>query len=125
MKLHIKNMVCDRCIMVVKSELEQLGDYVLSVDLGEAEITETLTQKELTALNETLQKVGFSLIDDRKTRTVEKTKNLIIALVYAQNNGLTTPLSQYLSFELGQDYSSISHWFSSQEGTTIEQYYVL
>lgn len=23
--LHIKNMVCNRCIMVVKSQLEQLG----------------------------------------------------------------------------------------------------
>jgi len=125
MKLHIKNMVCDRCKMVVQSELEQAGYEVVRVDLGEAEITETLSQKELASLNEHLQTVGFSLIDDRKTRVVEKTKNLIIALVHSQNNGLTTPLSQYLSFEIGQDYSSISHWFSSHEGTTIEQYYVL
>jgi AraC-like DNA-binding protein len=125
MKLHIKNMVCDRCKMVVKSELEQLGYDVLRVDLGEAEITETLNQKDSNALNERLQSVGFSLIDDRKTRVVEKTKNLIVALVQAKNNGLTTTLSQYLSFELGQDYSSISHWFSAHEGTTIEQYYVL
>jgi YesN/AraC family two-component response regulator len=125
MKLHIKNMVCDRCKMVVKSELEQSKFNVLSIDLGEAEITETLNQKQLTALNERLQAVGFSLIDDRKTRVVEKTKNLIVALVHSQNNGLTTTLSQYLSFEIGQDYSSISHWFSAHEGTTIEQYYVL
>jgi len=125
MKLHIKNMVCDRCKMVVTSELEQSGYYVLNVDLGEAEITETLSQKELENLNARLQAVGFSLIDDRKTRVVEKTKNLIVALVHAQNNGLTTTLSRYLAFEIGQDYSSISHWFSSQEGTTIEQYYML
>lgn len=124
MKLHIKNMVCDRCKMVVRSELEKLGYYVLRVDLGEAEITETLSQKELAEINEALQGVGFALIDDRKTRVVEKTKNLIVALVQSQNNGLTTTLSQYLSFELGQDYSSISHWFSAHEGTTIEQYYV-
>jgi YesN/AraC family two-component response regulator len=111
--------------MVVKSELEQSGFYVLSVELGEAEITETLSQKELSALNDRLQTVGFSLIDDRKSRVVEKTKNLIVALVHSQNNGLTTTLSQYLSFEIGQDYSSISHWFSAHEATTIEQYYVL
>ena len=30
--LHIKNMVCNRCIMVVKSQLEQLGLHPLSVD---------------------------------------------------------------------------------------------
>ena len=111
--------------MVVKSELEQSGFYVLGVELGVAEITENLNQKELAALNEKLQAAGFSLIDDRKTRVVEKTKNLIVSLVHAKNNGLTTPLSQYLAFEIGQDYSSISHWFSSHEGTTIEQYYML
>ena len=125
MILHVKNMVCDRCKMVVKSELEHSGFNVLDVDLGEVEISETPSQNELAKLNNRLKTVGFSLIDDRKSRIVEKTKNLIIALVHSQNNGLTTPLSQYLSFEIGQDYSSISHWFSAQEGTTIEQYYLL
>lgn len=125
MKLHIKNMVCDRCKMVVKAELEQSGYHVLHVDLGEAEIREALAPKEIAALNEKLLAVGFSIIDDRKTRVVEKAKNLIVALVHSKNNDLTTPLSQYLAFEIGQDYSSISHWFSLQEGTTIEQYYVL
>jgi len=118
-------MVCDRCIMVVRSELEQLGHYVLRVDLGEAEITDTLTPEELAQVNDRLKAVGFSLIDDRKKRVVEKTKNLIVALVQSENNSLKTTLSQYLSFELAQDYSSISHWFSAQEGTTIEQYYAL
>jgi len=111
--------------MIVQSELEQSGHRVVEVKLGEAEITETLSQKELAALNHRLESVGFALIDDRKTRVVEKAKNLIVELVHSQNNGLTTPLSQYLSFEIGQDYSSISHWFSALENTTVEQYYVL
>lgn len=125
MKLHIKNMVCHRCKMAVRSELEKSGLHTVSVVLGEAEITEDLGKAELEKLNEALQKLGFSLIDDRKARTVETTKNLITTLVRSKNNDLNTTLSQYLMFETGQDYSSISHWFSALEGTTIEQYYML
>ena len=32
--LHIKNMVCNRCIMVVRNQLEQLGLHPLSVELA-------------------------------------------------------------------------------------------
>ncbi|MEC5165540.1 hypothetical protein RCH18_001271 [Flavobacterium sp. PL11] len=35
MKLYIKNMVCNRCILVVKWKLEQLGFELLDVKLGE------------------------------------------------------------------------------------------
>jgi len=40
MKLYIKNMVCRRCEIVVKSELEKLGLHPLSVNLGEVELEE-------------------------------------------------------------------------------------
>ena len=33
-------MVCGRCIMVVKSELEKLGIFPVSVKLGEVELVE-------------------------------------------------------------------------------------
>lgn len=35
MRLHIKNMVCNRCVMVVRNEMEQLGFDVKEVKLGE------------------------------------------------------------------------------------------
>ena len=40
MRLYIKNMVCPRCIMVVKSELEKLGLKPLHISLGEVDIQE-------------------------------------------------------------------------------------
>ena len=40
MKLHIKNMVCNRCKIVVKSELEKLGLHIITVNLGNVEILE-------------------------------------------------------------------------------------
>lgn len=125
MQLYIKNMVCDRCRMVVKSVLEQSGLHPLSVALGEVSISETLTKAEEHELDKQLQPLGFVLIQDRKSLVIEKIKNRIITLVHYNNNVLKTTLSHDIAMVIGQDYSYISSWFSRQEGMTIEQYYAL
>jgi AraC-like DNA-binding protein len=124
MKLYIKNMVCSRCKMVVKSELEKSGLHPLSVELGEVEISETSIDHVKAALLHNLQSVGFDLMDDRKSKTIEKIKNLIIDLVQNRNNRLHTNLSDYLVQQLSQDYSTLSNLFSEVEGMTIEKYFI-
>jgi hypothetical protein len=47
LKIFIKNMVCIRCKMVVKLELDKLGLHYRTVELGEVEIMENLTDKEM------------------------------------------------------------------------------
>ena len=47
--LHIKNMVCNRCIMVVKSQLEQLGLHPLSVELGIAVLPDAVQRRNVSA----------------------------------------------------------------------------
>jgi len=42
MKLFIKNMICNRCKIVVKSELEKLGLRPVAVDLSEVELADEL-----------------------------------------------------------------------------------
>jgi AraC-like DNA-binding protein len=125
MKLFIKNMVCNRCKTVVRSELENYGLSPLSVELGDVEIAETLNKSELDRLNTQLQQHGFEIIDDRRNRVTEKVKNLIIELVQSKDNYLQTNLSDYLAQEIGSDYSYISNLFSQQESITIEQFYIL
>ena len=44
-KLIIKNMVCNRCIKVVREELEKLGYIVNNITLGEAEINREPSDK--------------------------------------------------------------------------------
>jgi len=39
MKLYIKDMVCNRCIMVVKQEPEKLNLKMASVNFGKVELT--------------------------------------------------------------------------------------
>lgn len=118
-------MVCSRCKMVVKSELEKFGLHTIAVELGEVEITETLEKIEKEKLDVLLKSFGFELIDDKKSRIIEKVKNLVIKLVQEQNNELKINLSIYLSDNLHQDYNYISQLFTQVEGTTIEQYFIL
>lgn len=118
-------MVCNRCVMVVKSELEKFGLHTFTVELGEAEILETLDKEKEEELNERFLTLGFEIIDDKKKRVVEKVKNLIVELVHFKDNHFKTNLSDYIVAAIGQDYSYISNLFSLQEITTIEQYYIL
>jgi AraC-like DNA-binding protein len=125
MKLYIKNMVCSRCKMVVKSELEKLGLQLLTVNLGEVETINEVSENEKAKISNVLKSFGFELIDDKKSKTITKIKALIIELIYAKNNQINTNLSEHLSTQLLQDYNSLSNLFSEVEGITIEKYFIV
>lgn len=124
MKYYVKNMVCDRCKMVVKQEIEKLGLQVLSISLGEIELIEDLNSEQKQHVKEVLEILGFSLIDDKKSRLIEQVKTIIIELVHHDNSELKINLSDYLSDRLHLDYNYISNLYSEVEGTTIEKYYI-
>ena len=59
--LHIRNMVCNRCILVVRQLLEGLGLTPLHIELGKAIVQEELPPEAKAALNTALEAVGFEL----------------------------------------------------------------
>lgn len=127
LKLFIKNMVCNRCKMVVKSRLEALQLHPVHVELGEAVLAEeSLTAVQEEQLKTELEQLGFELIDDRKSRMIEKIKSIIINLVHHQDadDQPKLKLSEVISAALHYDYPYLSKLFSEVEGTTIEQYLI-
>lgn len=122
--LFIKNMVCNRCIIVMKNELEKLGLSAISIKLGEVIFEKNITVEEKEKLDEALLELGFQIIDDKKSRIIEKIKNTIIELVHHQENEAKTNLSDILSTKLHHDYNYLSNLFSEVEGTTIEKYFI-
>lgn len=124
MKLYIKNMVCSRCKMVVKEVMEKQGLHPVSVELGEAELSEELTKDQSEQLYHSLKALGFEIIDDKKARTVEKIKNAIVTLVHHSDQHLQINLSEFIAAKLHQDYNYLSNLFSEVEGTTIEKYFI-
>ena len=124
MKLFIKNMVCIRCKMVVKEELTKLGLKYSSVDLGEAEIFESITAIQREQFRAALLKSGLELMDDKKSVLIQKIKTIIIELVHYSEEPLAVNLSAYLSEKLQHDYTYLANLFSEVQGTTIEKFFI-
>jgi AraC family transcriptional regulator len=123
-KIYIKNMVCNRCIRAVDSILNgQLIPHE-NVQLGEVTLLAPLKAETKNALNAALKEEGFELIDDRRSRLIEKIKKLILKRINTGLDESTDNLSDYLAGEMHLDYSYLSNLFSSVEGMTIEKYFI-
>lgn len=125
--LYIKNMVCNRCIRVVKEELEKLSIVIKKISLGEVETESIINKETLEIIREMLEQNGFELIEDKKVKIIEKVKNIIIETIYGNEEFLSVSknFSKLLEKEIGLDYRYMSTLFSSLESITIEQYIII
>jgi AraC family transcriptional regulator len=124
--LHIKNMVCNRCIKVVQEELMGLGLTIKSIELGEVKLNEQLSEKDIDNIRKVLFNNDFELIDDKKSWIINRIKTLIIEYVHHDKEKPDfLNLSDFLAGETDYDYSYLSNLFSSVEGQTIEHYLIL
>lgn len=124
MKVHIKDMVNNRCKIIVKSELEKLGLQCNIPELGVVEITGNLSDEQQELLDIGLKESGLALINDRKSILIEKIKNIIIELVHYSEKRLKINFSEYLSQELNYDYTYLANLFSEHQGNTIEHFFL-
>jgi copper chaperone CopZ len=67
-------MVCNRCIKVVKDELENLSLHPESVQLGEVVLKEEEKSIDKGKIKAALSQYGFELLDDKKSYIIEKIK---------------------------------------------------
>ncbi len=123
-KIYIKNMVCIRCQMVVKAELEKLDVRYVDVKIGEVNTVEDIPGEKLEKLDIALKKAGLLLMDDTKSILVEKIKGAIIELVHYTEDQIKSNLSDYLSEKLNYDYTYLANLFSEVKGITIEKFYL-
>ncbi len=126
MDIHIKNMVCGRCISAVKATLENYGLHPVKIDLGVATIQEdNLSEDKRKLLANDLKEQGFEVLDNSKSKILDKIKSLIIEKIHHQERlDLKVNWSDLIADELNHDYNSLSALFSAVEGITIEQYII-
>ena len=124
--IYIKNMVCNRCIKVVREEFEKLGLSVKNIQLGEVEVVNDETKLDIKKINDVLVANGFELLDNKNSKVIEKVKILVINLIQSVDSGndINVNFSEYLALQSGLNYHYLSTLFSSLEGTTIEKYII-
>lgn len=119
-------MVCNRCIKVVKEEIERLGYSVQSIELGEVVLRGETGSGDLEQIAGELAENGFELIKDKRSELINRIKTLIIEYIHHDREKPDyLNFSDFLSSELNHDYSYLSHLFSMVEGKTIEKYMIL
>jgi len=124
MMIYIRNMVCIRCILTVKSELRKLDIPFDNVALGEANIAGQLSFEKLQQLDFNLRQSGLELLENRKSVLVEKIKTAIIELVRFSDKEERVNISDYLTQKLNYDYTYMASVFSELQGFTIEKFYI-
>ena len=117
-------MVCIRCEMVVKAELEKLGLPYVYVRIGEADIIGEILPEQIEQLKHDLKKAGLILMDNKKSVLVEKIKSAIIELVHYTEDQIKVNLSDFLSEKLNHDYTYLANLFLEVKGITIEKFYL-
>lgn len=124
-ELHIKNMVCARCLKAVTEILDSFDYESTSVELGKAYIeSEKPISRE--ALSIALEKDGFELIDDEQSKLISMIKTMVIKYVHQETNEVEQMnISTFLERDLKKSYPYLSSLFSKAEGRTIEKFVIL
>jgi len=117
-------MVSNRCKMLVKDVLKELGLHFIIVDLGEVEILEQISVAQRDQLRRNLSDAGLELMDDKKGILIEKIKNAIVEMIHHTDEIIKVKFSDFLSAKLGHDYTYLANLFSEVQGSTIEQFVI-
>lgn len=110
---------------MVETILNQNNIPYTNVSLGEVELERKLSAEETKAVDADLQKVGFELIDKRVNKIIEDIKQAVLEYLNLGMDSQNLKLSSFITKNIPYDYSYLSDLFSSIEGKTIEQYFIL
>jgi YesN/AraC family two-component response regulator len=124
MRIFIKNMVSQRCKMVVKDEMSKMGLHFVFVELGEVELMETLLTEQREQLNKELQRYGLELMNDKRAEKIGRIKDIVKEVVEMSEETIPVNFSVYLSGKMGYPYTFLAAIFSEVQGTPIEQYMI-
>lgn len=128
MKIYIKNMVCDRCCLVISNVLKNKGLRYASIDLGEVDFADyygdQLSPDIHKLLSDELDSLGFSILSDNKSKLIEHIKIICLEYIQKIENPDKKVLSEHISNAMQLEYNYLSHLFSVVEGITIEQYFI-
>lgn len=125
MKLLIQNMVSLRCKLLVRSELEKLGIEFKTIELGEVQLVEPITDAVRDELKAELHKSGLELMYDKKAIMIEKIINIVVEMVHYSDEFPNVNFSTFLSEKLQQDYHKMAEIFSKTKGITLEHFIIL
>lgn len=118
-------MVSQRCKTAVKEVLKDMGLHFVFVDLGAVETMEELSTEQFKQLKSILLELGLELMEDKKAELVQRVKQLILDMIYHNEEEMKMSFTTYLSEQTGHDYPYLSNLFLESQGVTIQQFMII
>lgn len=113
-----------RCRIVVEEILKEMQLKYSTVELGFVELTDEISLLQRLEFKAKLRGSGLDLLDDRKNILIERIKNVIINLIHNSDALPKVNYCEYISRQLGYDYTYLANIFSEVKGITIKQFII-
>ena len=124
--LYIKNMVCTRCIIVLRQALESIGVRIRDIKLGLVSISHDPERITLKEIKQTINANDFDLAETREAQLVGKIRVAALKLIELSMQRVPTEKnSDFIAREVGYNYSHLSRLFSQHEQISIERFLIL
>ncbi|WP_026707295.1 helix-turn-helix domain-containing protein [Flavobacterium frigidarium] len=125
MRLYIKYDGIVACRVILQEQLERLDISYKLLELGEIEISNSVTKENLAQLQEALNKYAIFVVSNEKSQLIQKIKDAIVEMVYEKDKLPSVTISQYLSDKLNFSYGYITNIFSEYTYTSIENFIII
>ena len=123
--LHLKNMVCNCCILLLKKELMVPGVEIHDISLGRVSLSFNPTLITWKKVEKIILDLGFEILVDKEKILVEQIKQAVIELVHHSTFNAMVRNSDYLVERFDVSYPYISTLFSKHENITLEKFIIL
>lgn len=122
MKLYISYETSSVGKIILEEQLNKFQLEYSKTSNGEFDLNEPVPYDKLQELTVGLSKYGIQILENKKNILVQKVKDLIIEMVYMEDNLPASNISSYLSDKLNYGYGHIAQLFSNMTFSTIENY---
>lgn len=125
MELYIKYNLDIMCKVLLQQQLNKFEIDCLVTEPGYVKFRENIPMDKYNHFVDSLKEFGIEIVDNQKSILVQKIKNAIIEMLYADSGVHSLKISTYLSEKLNESYRTLAQVFSEVTFISIENFIIL
>ncbi len=125
MKLFVKFDSNQLYKVLLQEVLDKLNLESEVLGYGEIELKHDISPESTNQLTNELNRYGIEVVANPKSTLIQKTKEVIIEMVYNEENLPAVKISSYLAEKLNHSYGYLSNLFSEVTYSSIENFIIL
>ncbi|CAM2983982.1 helix-turn-helix domain-containing protein [Flavobacterium frigoris] len=125
MRLYIKYDGIVACRVILQEQLERLNIKHKLLELGEIEISNTVSDVDFAELQASLNRYAIYIVNNEKSQLIQRIKDTIVEMIYENDKLPAVTISQYLSDKLNLSYGYITNVFTENTYSSIENFIII